>query len=505
MHTFDYMKKKYFRFNKIIENKISLKKKEIIEISNLNNGVNLYNNHIIYKNEILIKVYDRICNHAGGKIISKNNEHRCPLHNWKFNPETGTYFNGIKKKECLYKIKNGKIIIEEKDLIPTISKSKKNSLVKVRFFNHAFLKVETDNFRFATDPWAVGPAFNNGWFLKKKTKNDWINQLNNCDFIYISHNHPDHLHPLTLKKVKKDMLFLVPNFITKSTEIYLRSLGFNNIFVADFLNEYSFSNTNLNLSVLKSGDFREDSGIYFSIGEFTCLFSVDSNNINHSRFPIVDLYASSFAGGASGFPLVFSNYNKSEKEKIILAYELFTEQYYRWEEKNENIFIQYYQDSSYVIPFELYSNRNPFNPPRVTYDAIKLDGTFRLLDDSVGRLMTDIYDGTNLKYLIENSSVEEQKFIDQFNERVNYKWIYDLDYISLGSEDFWKENWEYIQKDKFLKYNLFRRLQMWDSSLFVQLDDYKNQLTKGKKILDSVIGVRESEIEIIYWVINKKE
>ena len=198
-------------------------------------------------------------------------------------------------------------------------------------------------------------------------------------------------------------------------------------------------------------------------------------------------------------------YTDGYKENIILAYELFTEQYYRWEEKNENIFIQYYQDSSYVLPFEYYSNRNPFNPPRVTYDAIKLDGTFRLLDDSVGRLMTDIYDGTNLKYLIENSSVEEQKFIDQFNERVNYKWIYDLDYISLGSEDFWKENWKYVQKDKFLKYNLYRRLQMWDTSLFVQLDDYKNQLMKGEKVLDSVIAVRESEIEIIYWVINKKE
>ena len=119
--------------------------------------------------------------------------------------------------------------------------------------------------------------------------------------------------------------------------------------------------------------------------------------------------------------------------------------------------------------------------------------------------MTDIYDGTNLKYLIENSSVEEQKFIDQFNERVNYKWIYDLDYISLGSEDFWKENWKYVQKDKFLKYNLYRRLQMWDTSLFVQLDDYKNQLMKGEKVLDSVIAVRESEIELIYLVINKKE
>ena len=53
------------------------------------------------------------------------------------------------------------------------------------------------------------------------------------------------------------MLFLVPNFITKSTEIYLRSLGFNNIFVADFLNEYNFKETNLILSILKSGDFRK--------------------------------------------------------------------------------------------------------------------------------------------------------------------------------------------------------------------------------------------------------
>ena len=304
-----------FNFNKKINNKISLKKKETIEIKNLKSEVNLFNNYIIYNSSNILKVYDRNCNHAGGRIISKNNEHKCPLHNWKFDPKTGKYFNGIEKKECSYIIKNKKIIIKEKDLIPTITKSKKNSLIKIRFFNHAFLKVETENFKFATDPWAIGPAFNNGWFLKKKTKNDWIDELNSCDFIYISHNHPDHLHPLTLNEVRKDMLFLVPNFITKSAEIYLRSLGFNNIFMADFLKEYNFKKTNLNLSILKSGDFREDSGIYFSIGEFTCLFSVDSNNINHGRLPKVDLYASSFAGGESGFPLVFDNFTKKEKKK----------------------------------------------------------------------------------------------------------------------------------------------------------------------------------------------
>lgn len=198
-------------------------------------------------------------------------------------------------------------------------------------------------------------------------------------------------------------------------------------------------------------------------------------------------------------------YTDDYKENIIMANEIFLNQYRRWNENNENVFIEWFEDSTYVLPFDLYSNRNPFNPPRVTYDAIKLDGTFRLLDDVVGRMMTDIYDGSNLKYLIENTSIEEQKFIDQFNQRVNSKWVFDLDYVDLESISFWKSNRKYVQQDKFLKYNLYKRLHLWNYTLFEQLDDYKAQLVKGEKILDSVIAVRDSEIELIYWVINKKD
>ena len=50
---------------------------------------------------------------------------------------------------------------------------------EIRFFNHAFLKITGDDFSFSTDPWAIGPAFNTGWWLKHSTKNDWIDQLNN--------------------------------------------------------------------------------------------------------------------------------------------------------------------------------------------------------------------------------------------------------------------------------------------------------------------------------------
>ena len=42
------------------------------------------------------------------------------------------------------------------------------------------------------DPWATGPAFVGGWWLATQPIKSWEEKLNECDFIYISHNHHDH-------------------------------------------------------------------------------------------------------------------------------------------------------------------------------------------------------------------------------------------------------------------------------------------------------------------------
>ena len=298
---------------KNIEKKQSFK----IDINQLKSEINLFENFIIFKKGNDIRVYDRICNHAGGKIISKGNETICPIHNWKFNPKTGYYDNGVKKKEIEYSINKNILKIEIIGYQPVIYKNaKKDFKTEIRFFNHAFLKIFGENFSFSTDPWAIGPAFNTGWWLKYSTKNDWVDQLNNSSFIYISHNHPDHLHPLTLSKIDKSTPIVVPNFITDSTGKYVEDLGFKNILRFDFNTQYRLDGTNLVLCILKSGDFREDSGIYFSNGNFTSLLSVDSNVLNFGRFPNVDFYAGSFAGGASGYPLMFENYKFNDQLKI---------------------------------------------------------------------------------------------------------------------------------------------------------------------------------------------
>ena len=305
-----------FKFlNKL--NYISNNEKEIsIEIKSLTKKINIIDDFIIVKND-KIKIYNRICDHMGGRIISNNNEHKCPIHNWKFYPIEGIYANGIKKKEQEYSISNGNILIKKKSEIPNITQAKATSDVKIRFFNHAFLSVETKDFKFATDPWAIGPAFNTGWWLKKKTKSDWLDELNSCSFIYVSHNHPDHLHPITLSKIDKNIPIIVPNFVSDSTGNYMETLGFKNVIRLEFTKVYKFKKTNLTLCFLKSGDFREDSGIYFSIGNFKFLFDVDSAMINFNKLPKVDFYASSFAGGASGYPLMFENYSKKEKNLIM--------------------------------------------------------------------------------------------------------------------------------------------------------------------------------------------
>ncbi len=289
-----------------------------VNLKEIKQGINLFDNFLIYKDCNNLKVYNRRCDHAGGKIISRDGETICPIHMWKFDPSKGIYENGVQKKEVNYSIKKDILSIIDISYKPKIKKVKKKLKTTIRFFNHAFLKIAGENFSFSTDPWAIGPAFNTGWWLKNSTKDDWIDNLNNSDFIYISHNHPDHLHPLTLEKINKKIPIIVPNFVTKSTEKFIQELGFKNIHVLDFNIQYNLEGSDLIISLLKSGDFREDSGIYFSNGEFTGLLGVDANMLNFERFPNVDFYASSFAGGASGYPLMFDNFQLEEKIKMSL-------------------------------------------------------------------------------------------------------------------------------------------------------------------------------------------
>ncbi|MEN8768231.1 MAG: hypothetical protein ABF269_01835 [Candidatus Arcticimaribacter sp.] len=178
---------------------------------------------------------------------------------------------------------------------------------------------------------------------------------------------------------------------------------------------------------------------------------------------------------------------------------MYREQYKRWEQDNDSIFLFYEEeDDFYYAPMAFYTNRDPFNPPRVVYDAIKLDGTFRFLGSEIGRLVNDNYDGTFLKYLMINSDKEEKTHIEEFTYRLAHQWVFDLERIDVEDNDFWVKNRRYIQKDRFVKYNLFKRLELW-LQINEQLTTYDELLSKNIAVLDSVIREEESQWTLIWW------
>jgi len=205
------------------------------------------------------------------------------------------------------------------------------------------------------------------------------------------------------------------------------------------------------------------------------------------------------------------SYTDTYIEQIDWVAALYRTQYDKWDKDNDSIFIDFMDDEEepdgkyYFSPMGMYTQRDPFNPPRVNFDAIKLDGTFRLLPKEVGLDMTKIYDGTDLKYLIENTGKNEERYVLQFVDRIANKWVYDLPWVDVDYNEFWIENRKYIQNDKFIQYNLFKRLELWEFSIQEQLQNYKNSLVQSTELLDSVIAVRDSEYEFIWWVLNPKD
>ena len=427
-----------------------------IKVESLNDGVNYLEDFIIYKKDKKFKIYNRICDHKGGKIISKKGENICPMHSWKFDPVTGKYSNGVLKKEVEYEIKNNKIYFEKKILKPEISVlNNNNNQTNIRFFNHAFLKVSGEGFSFCTDPWAIGPAFNTGWWLKHKTKEDWLENLNNSNFIYISHNHPDHLHPLTLSKVNKEIPIIVPNFNEDSAGKYIDELGFKNVIRLSFDTEYSYENTNLIISLFKSGDFREDSGIYFSNGNFKGLLSVDSNMLNFDRYPKVDFYGGSFAGGASGYPLMFDNYEKdaqykiSKKEKNFLRKRKFEQLkiikpyyflpyagFFKEKLKRDNRILRH-NEKNKIKDYKILCERENIELLDVEkFDNYLFTGNKLTEKSKINKkYFKDIDENEYLKYFKKEYNSIDKKFLKNYFENSNFKENLNL-FISLTDDNF---------------------------------------------------------------------
>ena len=482
-----------------------------IDLKQINEGVNFTEEFIVFKKKDQLSIYDRICDHNSGKLISKDGKTFCPMHNWEFVPQTGVYKNGLVKKKKDFEIHNNQISVINKQFKPEIKFIDKKTDIKIRYINHAFLIIESDNFKFATDPWALGPAFNTGWWLQHKTIVNWKEELNSCDFIYISHNHPDHCHELTLSYINKEIPLVVPNFITDSTSLLLKDFGFKNINKLNFEDQYQFKKTELIFTLFKSGDLRDDSGLYFSAGDFKGLLTVDANNLNFLKLPSIDLLASSFAGGAHGYPLNCENYKLEDRIKMLNTDRKFIKQtknkylqkikpkfflpyagFFKEVLKRDEIYIKYNKKNQ-VSDYKNFCKKLDIQLLDVEVKSIfNFDKNKKVKSDSyTGQYHIDIGEENYLKYFKEKYQKIDLDYIKNYFKKSRFNDNSTL-FISLTDDNF--ENSKINFRIDFKKKIIFSILEneYLDKSLKIE-DNYLHMKVRKESFLNTVYNKRSWE------------
>ena len=112
----------------------------------------------------------------------------------------------------------------------------------------------------ATDPWLSGSAYFGSWKLSHLIPDDQKESINNCEFLWISHGHPDHLSMRSLRDLK-DKKILLPDHVGGRIETDMRDLGFKVVVLKD----REWTNISPRINVMCIPDYNQDAVLLIDI------------------------------------------------------------------------------------------------------------------------------------------------------------------------------------------------------------------------------------------------
>ena len=180
--------------------------------------------------------------------------------------------------------------------------------MKVTYLGHAAMLVESGGTRILMDPWLTDPTYHGTWWHYPPLAMG-VRDLPRIDYLYISHEHPDHFDPPTLREIDKNIRVLMANFKRKGFRDRIAALGFRNIQEIDFGQTFSCNGTGLNVRLVAPDRPWDDSAILLRDSRMTLLNVNDCHLDDETmkrlgkEFPI-DLAFLTFTG-ASQYPGCF--------------------------------------------------------------------------------------------------------------------------------------------------------------------------------------------------------
>lgn len=78
-----------------------------------------------------------------------------------------------------------------------------------------------------TDPWLTGSTYWRSWWLQNYPDEKNLDHIKNSKFVFITHEHPDHFHPPSLRKLFKKSKILIPELPNSPIYSFLIENNFN--------------------------------------------------------------------------------------------------------------------------------------------------------------------------------------------------------------------------------------------------------------------------------------
>jgi UDP-MurNAc hydroxylase len=104
--------------------------------------------------------------------------------------------------------------------------------MRVTYYGQACTLIDAGGIRILTDPWLTEGAYQGTWFHTHILKDAGVTPETfpkNIDYLFLSHEHQDHLDLKALGKFPRDIPVLICRFATAKFRGYLEQFGFTNI------------------------------------------------------------------------------------------------------------------------------------------------------------------------------------------------------------------------------------------------------------------------------------
>tara|TARA_R100001509_G_scaffold36170_1_gene19282 strand:- start:2392 stop:3516 length:1125 start_codon:yes stop_codon:yes gene_type:complete len=162
----------------------------------------------------------------------------------------------------------------------------------IKLVNHACFSFSHKTDGYIVDPWFKGSIFNNSWRLVSEGGD----APENLKYIVISHEHPDHLHWPTLKKLASpDITIILCERNNDNVESNLKKLGYN---VLSLPNQREHDLNGLRIEFIRQG---HDHTVVFNDGETVmvnqndCHLSEAMANYIKVKYPVIDIWWMQFS------------------------------------------------------------------------------------------------------------------------------------------------------------------------------------------------------------------